>query len=102
MLQRLKKNYFLLISVFLIIYFFVNLLSGDRGLISYYEKKQILNNLKVKELSLINQINDLDFKNSLLSDNLDLDYIETLIRERFIFGKKNEKIYIIKKNDTKN
>ena len=102
MLQRLKKNYFLLISVFLIIYFFFNLLSGERGLISYYEKKKILNNLKIKELSLINQINDLDFKNSLLSDNLDLDYIETLIRERFLFGKKNEKIYIIKKDDSKN
>ena len=102
MLQRLKKNYFLLISVFLIIYFFFNLLSGERGLISYYEKKQILNDLKTKESSLKNQINDLDFKNSLLSDNLDLDYIETLIRERFLFGKKNEKIYIIKKNETKN
>ena len=101
MLQRLKKNYFLLISFFLIIYFFFNLLSGERGLISYLEKKQILNELKIKELSLIDQINDLDFKNSLLSDNLDLDYIETLIRERFLFGKKNEKIYIIK-NDTKN
>ena len=47
----------------------------------------------------INQINDLDLKNSLLSDNLDLDYIETLIRERFLFGKKNEKIYIIEKNE---
>ena len=102
MLQRLKKNYFLLISVFLIIYFFFNLLSGERGLISFYEKKQILNDLKIKQLSLKNQINDLDFKNSLLSDNLDLDYIETLIRERFLFGKKNEKIYIIKKDDTKN
>ena len=102
MLQRLKKNYFLLISVFLIIYFFFNLLSGERGLISYYEKKQILNDLKIKELSLKNQINDLDFKNSLLSDNLDLDYIETLIRERFLFGKKNEKIYIMKNNDAKN
>ena len=102
MLQRLKKNYFLLISVFLIIYFFFNLLSGERGLISYYEKKKILNDLKIRELYLINQINDIDFKNSLLSDNLDLDYIETLIRERFLFGKKNEKIYIIKKNDTKN
>ena len=97
MLQKLKKNYFLLISVFLIVYFFFNLLSGERGLISYYEKKQILNNLKIKKLSLINQINDLDFKNSLLSDNLDLDYIETLIRERFLFGRENEKIYIIKK-----
>ncbi len=102
MLQRLKKNYLLLISVFLIIYFFFNLLSGERGLISYHEKKQILNDLKITELSLKNQINDLDFKNSLLSDNLDLDYIETLIRERFLFGKKNEKIYIIKKNVTKN
>ena len=102
MLERFKKNYFLLISVFLIIYFFFNLLSGERGLISYYEKKQILNDLRIKELSLKNQINDLDFKNSLLSDNLDLDYIETLIRERFLFGKKNEKIYIIKKDDTKN
>ena len=96
MLNSIKKNYFLLISVFLIIYFFFNLLSGERGLISYYEKKQILKDLKIKESSLINQINDLDFKNSLLSDNLDLDYIETLIRERLLFGKKNEKIYIIK------
>ena len=101
MLQRLKKNYFLFISVFLIIYFFFNLLSGERGLISYYEKKQILKDLKIKQSSLNKQIKDLDFKNSLLSDNLDLDYIETLIRERFLFGKKNEKIYIIK-NDTKN
>ena len=77
-------------------------MSGERGLISYYEKKQILNDLKIKETSLKNQINDLDFKNSLLSDNLDLDYIETLIRERFLFGKKNEIIYIIKNNDKKN
>ena len=102
MLQRLKKNYFLLVATFLILYFFFNLLSGQRGLISYFEKKQILEDLKKEELTKINQINDLDFKNSLLSDNLDLDYIETLIRERFLFGKKNETIYIIKNNDTKN
>jgi len=96
MLKRLKKNYFLLVSTFLILYFFFNLLSGQRGLISYFEKKQILDTLKNDELILINKINDLDFKNSLLSDNLDLDYIETLIRERFLFGKNNETIYIIK------
>ena len=89
MLKRLKKNYFLLLSTFLILYFFFNLLSGERGLISYFEKKQILNNLKQEESLIISQIEDLDSKNSLLSDNLDLDYIETLIRERFIFGKKN-------------
>ena len=99
MLKRLKKNYFLLITTFLILYFFFNLLSGQRGLISYFEKKQALNSLKQQETLLISQIEDLDFKNSLLSDNLDLDYIETLIRERFLFGKKNEKIYIIEKNE---
>ena len=102
MLKRLKKNYFLVISTFLILYFFFNLLSGERGLISYFEKKQILNDLKYEESQINSQIKDLDFKNSLLSDNLDLDYIETLIRERFLFGKKNETIYIIKNNDTEN
>ena len=102
MLKRLKKNYFILVSTFLILYFFFNLLSGQRGLISYIEKKQILNNLQNEELLLTNQIKALDFNNSLLSDNLDLDYIETLIRDRFLFGKKNETIYIIKNNDTKN
>ena len=74
-------------------------MSGDRGLISYFEKKEILSNLKIKEANLLVKINDLDHKNSLLSDNLDLDYVETLIRERFLFGKKNEKIYIIDNND---
>ena len=102
MLKRLKKNYLLLISTFLILYFFVNLLSGQRGLISYFEKKRILSTLVKEENLLLGQIKDLDFKNSLLSDNLDLDYIETLIRERFLFGKKNETIYIIKNNDTGN
>ena len=102
MLKRLKKNYFLLASTFLILYFFFNLLSGERGLISYFEKRQFLKDLKLEESIIISQIKDLDFKNSLLSDNLDLDYIETLIRERFLFGKKNETIYIIKNNDTKN
>ena len=96
MLQKLKKNYFLLIITFLIFYLFFNLLSGEKGLISYFEKKNQLNTLKAEESLLKNQIKDLDFKNSLLSDNLNLDYIETLIRERFLFGKKNEKIYIIK------
>ena len=99
MLKNIKKNYFLLISTFLILYFFFNLMSGDRGLISYLEKKDILLNLKVKEVDLLGKIEELDFKNSLLSDNLDLDYVEILIRERFLFGKKNEKIYIIENNE---
>ena len=99
MLKKLKNNYFILLSTFLILYFFFNLLSGQRGLISYFEKNKKLSNLQKEEILLTSQIRDLDFKNSLLSDNLDLDYIETLIRERFLFGKKNEQIYIIKKNE---
>ena len=73
-------------------------MSGERGLISYLEKKKILKDLKIKDTKLTKKIEKLDFKNSLLSDNLDLDYIEILIRERFLFGKKGEKIYIIKNN----
>tara|TARA_B100001063_G_scaffold221652_1_gene227502 strand:- start:211 stop:519 length:309 start_codon:yes stop_codon:yes gene_type:complete len=102
MLKKLKKNFFLLISTFLILYFFFNLLSGQRGLISYFEKKAIFKSLKNQEKTLNVNIKDLDFRNSLLSDNLDLDYIETLIRERFLFGKKDEQIYVIQNNDTKN
>ena len=58
-----------------------------------------MSNLKKEELSLTNKIEDMDHKNSLLSTNLDLDYVETLIRERFLFGKEDETIYIIKKDD---
>ena len=101
MLKKLKNNYFLIVSTFLIFYFFFNLLSGERGLISYFDKKQILSSLQEKELSLTREIGNLEFKNSLLSDNLDLDYIEILIRQRFLYGKKNETIYIIKDNDSK-
>jgi len=99
MLRLIKKNYFLLISIFLIFYFAFNLVSGERGLFSFIEKKEHLSNLKKEELSLITNLNDLDHKNTLLSINLDLDYVETLIRERFLFGKKDETIYIIKNDE---
>ena len=99
MLRLIKRNYFLLISVFLILYFGFNLVSGERGLFSYIEKKELLSNLKKEEISLTSKIADMDLKNSLLSTNLDLDYVETLIRERFLFGKEGETIYIIKKDE---
>ncbi len=86
----------------MILYFGFNLVSGERGLFSYIEKKELLSNLKNEELTLISKIEDMDHKNSLLSTNLDLDYIETLIRERFLFGKEGETIYIIKNDENKN
>ena len=99
MLNKFKKNYFIIVSFFLILYFFTNLLSGDRGLFSYFEKKDLLNKLEKEEMLLTKQIKDTSFKNSLLSDNLDLDFVEILIREKFLFGKEGEKIYIIKSNE---
>ena len=95
MLKIIKKNYFLLITTFVILYFLFNLLDGERGLFSYFKKKEILTNLQQSEKDYINKIEDLEFKNSLLTTNLDLDYIETLIRSKFLFGKKNETTYII-------
>ena len=102
MLSKLKKNYFLLIVTFLIIYFFFNLLDGERGLVSYFEKKELFNQLQKDQKELSEKIVDLDHKNSLLTENIDLDLIEILIREKFLFGKSGETTYIIKENGNKN
>ena len=102
MIDKLKKNYFLLIITFLIIYFFFNLLEGNRGLISYFEKKEVYKKLKKDQKELSDKIVILDQKNSLLTENIDLDFIEILIREKFLFGKEGETTYIIKDNGTKN
>ena len=98
MLEKLKKNYFILIITFLLIYFFFNLLDGDRGLISYMKKKDIYEQLKNDQITLNSKIEDLEHKNSLLTENIDLDFIEILIREKFLFGKEGETTYIIKDN----
>ena len=97
MLQKIKKNYFIYISTFLIIYFFFNLLDGERGLISYIQKKDILTDLKSKRIKLEIENKNLENKIDILGDNLDLDYVEILIREKFMFGKKDEEIFILEK-----
>ena len=99
MLENLKKNYFILIFTILFLYFFFNLLDGERGLISYFEKKSILEGLNNEKVELSNKIKVIEMKNSLLTDNLDLDYIEILIRQKFLFGKEGEKIYLIENNE---
>ena len=98
MFEKLKNNYFVLIITFLFIYFAFNLLDGERGLISYMEKKDVYEQLKNDQINLNNKIEDLDHKNSLLTENIDLDFIEILIREKFLFGKEGETTYIIKDN----
>ena len=99
MLTKLKNNYFILISTVLFLYFFFNLLDGERGLISYFEKKNILKDLKNEKIKISIKLHELENKNRLLTDNLDLDYIEILIRQKFLFGKSGENTYIIKSNE---
>ena len=101
MINKLKKNYFLLIITFLVIYFFFNLLEGNRGLISYFEKKEIYNQLQTDQKDLSDKVVNLEHKNSLLKENIDLDFIEILIREKFLFGKEGETTYIIKDDENK-
>ena len=99
MFDKIKKNYFILIITFLFIYFFFNLLGGDRGLISYLKKKNIYKELKIKKTDLTFKIKELEHKNSLLTENIDLDFIEILIRDKFLFGKEGETTYIIKQDE---
>ena len=99
MFDKIKKNYFILIITFLFIYFFFNLLGGDRGLISYLKKKNIYKELKIKKTDLTFKIKELEHKNSLLTENIDLDFIEILIRDKFLFGKEGETTYIIKQHE---
>ena len=102
MIEKIKKNFFIVIGTFLFLYFFFNLLDGERGLISLLKKENLLEQLKLEEEELEKSINNLEFKNTLLSDNLDEDYIEILLREKFVYSKKNEKIYILKNNEKSN
>ena len=96
MIERIKKNYFIIIGTFLFLYFFFNLLDGERGLISLLKKENLLSQLKLEEEKVKFSIEDLELKNSLLSNNLDKDYVEILLREKFIYSKKGEKIYVLK------
>ena len=99
MIDKIKKNYFLLIGTFLFLYFFFNLLDGERGLISLLKKENLLAKLKSDENQIKEKIKKLEFNNSLLNENLDNDYIEILIREKLFFSKNGEKIYVLKKNE---
>ena len=96
MLEKIRKNYSLLIGSFLVVYFIFNAIGGDRGLLSYHKKKNEIKLIEKNNKSLKDKIKDLEFKNSLITEKFDLDYIETLIRDKFVYGKIGEDIYIIK------
>ncbi len=96
MIEKIKKNYFLIIGTFLFLYFFFNLLDGERGLISLLKKQNLLEKLQDEEKKLKLKIENLEMKNSLLNENIDKDYSEILIREKFLYTRKGEKIYVLK------
>jgi len=83
-----------LISIFLFLYVMLNFFYGERGLISYVEKKNIINNLLQEKKLLTNKLNLIEKKNSMLTDIIDLDFLETIFREKFMVGKKNEEVIV--------
>ncbi len=96
MIEKIKNNYLLIIGTFLFLYFFFNLLDGERGLISLLKKKHLLTQLEFEEKKLQEDIKNLELKNSLLGENFNKDYIEILIREKFMYSKKGERIFVLK------
>ena len=92
----LKNRKLLLMNILLTLYIATNLIGGERGLISFYEKEKILKNLVEKEKKLSEELNEFEKKNKLLSTNLNLDYIDMIFREKLKFGKKDEIIIKLK------
>ena len=99
MIEKIRKNYFLIIGTFLFLYFFFNLLDGERGLISLFKKQNLLEKLQDEEKKLKVKIENLEMKNSLLNEIVDKDYLEILIREKFLYTRKGEKIYVLKNDN---
>ena len=99
-LKIIKENYFIIIASFLFIYISFNFFNGERGLLSYLEKKKSRNNLVMEQGEIMNKLKNVEKKVSLLSGNVDLDYLEILYRQKFFYGKSNEKVYFIKKNES--
>ena len=91
--QIINQKKFTLIAVFLFLYVLINLLDGQRGLISYYEKQKIKQQLIEEEKELSIKLAMVEGKNKLLTGKVDLDYLEMLYREKFMVGKSNEHIY---------
>ncbi len=90
LLNFFKTKKLLLVNILLTFYIATNLIGGERGLVSFYEKERIYKNLIQKEKKLSKELNEFEIKNQLLSSNLNLDYVDMIYREKFKFGKKDE------------
>ena len=90
LLKIFKTKKIFLLNIFLTLYVSINLIGGERGLISYFEKKNMEKSLVQEEIELTQKLKEIEKKNKLLSENINLDYLDTLYREKLRFGKKNE------------
>ena len=96
-LNTFKKRKILFLNIFLFLYIILNLLTGERGLMAYFEKSELEKKLIKTKANLTEEIQIFDNKNSLLSTNLNFDFVDILIRDKLKLGKKEE--IIIKIND---
>ena len=95
LIESLKRNTFILFNIFFTLYIGINLIGGERGLISYFDKKRIYEELEIKNKVLTSELKDLEHKISLVKNN-DLDYLDMLYREKFRYGTKDEIIIKLK------
>ncbi len=96
-LEVIKRKKIIFLNIFLLLYVLINLLDGNRGLLSYFEKKEVQKELSEKQIFLTQELEKTEHKNKLLSDNFDFDFVDTLIRDKFKFGHKEE--ILIKLNE---
>ena len=95
LIESLKRKKFILFNIFFTLYIGINLIGGERGLISYFDKKRIYDELKIKDKVLTSELKDFEHKISLVKNN-DLDYLDMLYREKFRYGTKDEIIIKLK------
>jgi cell division protein FtsB len=89
LIESFKKKKLILLNIFLTLYVSINLIGGERGLISYFEKKKIHQELTQEEAVLNEELRDLNHKIKLITNN-DLDYLDMLYREKLRYGTKDE------------
>ncbi len=95
LIESLKKKKFILLNTFFTLYIGINLIGGERGLISYFDKKKIYEELEIKEAVLSKKLEEIEHKISLVKKN-DLDYLDMIYREKFRYGTKDEIIIKLK------
>ena len=95
LIESLKKKKFLLFNIFFTLYIGINLIGGERGLISYFDKKNTYEKLSEEEKVLTVKLKDLDHKISLIKKN-DTDYLDMLYRQKFNYVTKDEIIIKLK------